>query len=141
MAITPNRVKDAVYARNIFSVTPEINTPYEEVLKPEYWAHAANKFHPTDRIEVLAEDGSWFAELFVVSCGRNWAKVCQMRYVELSESVADEPQAKFIVKWRGQMHKHCVVRVADNEVIKTEFATAPEAKKWMDDYETNVLKA
>ena len=141
MAITNNRVKEASFARNIFSVTPEINTQYEDVLKPEYWSHVAASFHPTDRVEVLAEDGAWFAELFVVSCGRNWAKVCELRFVELSESVATEVQAKHYVKWRGQVHQHAVVRVSDKEVIKQNFATSAEAKKWMDDYEANVIKA
>jgi hypothetical protein len=141
MSITNSRVKDAAYVRNIFSATPEIGTKYEDVLKPEYWSHVAASFHPTDRIEVLSEDGSWFAELFVVSCGRNWAKVCPLRFVELSESVPTEAQDKFKVVWRGQVHKHSVVRIADNAVIKTEFATAADAKKWMDDYEANVVKA
>lgn len=141
MAVNLQRVKEAAYVRNVFSVTPEPSTPFETVLTPEYWAHAAHLFHPTDRIEVLAEDGSWFAELFVVSCGRNWAKVCQLRFVELSESSPVEAQAKFKVLWRGQVHKHCVVRIADAAVIKTEFATAADAKKWMDDYEANTVKA
>lgn len=139
MPILRNRVKSAEYVRNIFCATPEIGTKYEDVLKPEYWTHVSATLHPTDRIEVLAEDGAWFAELFVVSCGKNWAKVCQLRFVELSESKPDEaPAAKFKVIWRGQVHKHAVLRVSDNEVIKGEFPTAAEAKKWLEQYEAEI---
>jgi hypothetical protein len=141
MSIHQYRVKSAEYVRNIFSATPEIGTTFEDILKPEYWAHVAASFHPTDRIEVLAEDGSWFAELFIVSCGKNWAKVCTMRFVELSESVAETPEDAYRVIWRGAVHKHSVVRKSDSAVIKAEFPTAADAKKWLESYESEVVKA
>ena len=139
MPILPKNVRGAEYARNIFCATPEIGTKYEDVLQPEYWKHIASTMHPSDRIEVLAEDGAWFAELFVVSCGKNWAKVCQLRFVELSESKPDEaPAAKFTVIWRGQTHKHSVVRTSDKAVIKSEFATAADARQWLEQYEAEI---
>lgn len=140
MPILRNRVKSAEYVRNIFCATPEIGTKYEDVLKPEYWTHVSATLHPTDRIEVLAEDGAWFAELFVVSCGKNWAKVCQLRFVELSESKPDEAPAtgKFYVKWRGDVHKHAVIRFVDKVPVKSGFATAAEAKTWLAENEAEI---
>jgi hypothetical protein len=134
-----NRVKSAEYVRNIFSATPEIGTKYDDVLDPRYWTHVAPTLHPTDRIEVLAEDGAWFAELIVLSCGKNWAKVFPLRFVEMSESQPEEaPGAEYVVVWRGMVHKHSVVRTADKVVVKAGFASAAEAKTWLATYEADI---
>jgi hypothetical protein len=100
----------------------------------------AATFNPHSRIEVLPEDGTWFAELIIISCGRNWANVLPLRHVELTGAApAPVAEAKYKVMWRGVVHKHCVVRVSDKEVVKTEFATAAEAAKWLEDYEATVV--
>lgn len=69
--ITTSRITLAEYARNIFVVTPEHGTPFEDILKPSYWLHVADtvsmRLRPYDRIEVRPEDGSYFAELIVRS--------------------------------------------------------------------------
>lgn len=143
MKLTADRLRDASYMRNIFAVTPEHGTTLEDIKEPAYWAHTAAKLHPTDRIEVTAEDGSWFAELFVASCGRNWAKVSVLRYHELSESsptdAAVESSAEglendFYVLWRGQTHQHCVMRAEDKAVVKTGFTSKKDAQDWIDQH-------
>ena len=139
-ALLQDRLKQAEYTRNVFSVVPEFGTKLEDMLKPEYWAHTGAKLHPTDRIEVIAEDNTWFAELFVVSCARNWAKVTTLRFVELAESTPDEtPAIEYKINWGGQNVKHRVVRLSDNATIKDGFASAAEAKKWLADYESNLI--
>ena len=140
MPILPKYVKGAEYVRNIFSATPPAGTKYEDMLKPEYWTHIAATLHPTDRIEVIPEDGVWFAELIVISCGKNWAKVYPLRFVELSESAPEEaPVAgKYYVKWRGEVHKHGVIRFSDKVVVKSGFPTAAEAKAWLAEHEDEI---
>lgn len=140
MSITQDRVKGAEFVRNIFSAIPEHGTPFEDILKPAYWSHVAAKFHPTDRIEVLAEDGSWFAELIVISAARNWASVSVLRFVELAEVVTPKPQAdQFAVQWKGQKLLHCVIRQSDKVIIKDSFSTAAEASKWLESYENTLI--
>jgi hypothetical protein len=130
---------NADYVRTIHVATPAAGTKYEDILGAEYWKHVAVSFQPHSRIEVVPEDGTWFAELFIVSCGRNWANVLPLRHVELAApAVTPETDPKYKVMWRGMTHKHCVVRVSDKEVIKTEFATAAEAAKWLEEYEATV---
>lgn len=139
MKLTMNNMQEADFTRNIFAITPEQGTTLQDMLKPEYWAHVATKLRPNSRIEVVAEDSTWFAELFVVSVGRTWAQVSLLRFVELTESVVPAiPSAKFVIKWRGAKHKHCVMRVADNAVLHDGFATAADANKWMVEYEAQI---
>lgn len=138
--INAQRVKNnAEYVRTIHIATPAAGTKYEDVLQSAYWTHVATTFQPHSRIEVMPEDGSWFAELMIVSCGRNWANVLPLRHVELAEAApAPTAEAKYKVMWRGMTHKHSVVRISDKEVIKSDFATAAEAAKWLEDYEATV---
>lgn len=140
MKINVGNLKPAEFARNVFAATPDHGTVFEDILKPEYWAHVASKLHPTDRIELVAEDGSWFAELIVTAAARNWASVSVLRYVEISE--AAKPAAKtaqFEVAFKGQKLLHAVIRKSDKEIVKSGFAKAGEAAKWLEQYESSML--
>ena len=137
--LTPERFKEAAYVRNVFAMTPAVNTEVESLLAPDYWAHIAAKLHPGDHIEVLTEDNSFFAEILVIEVGKGWARVVLLRHVPLNKvlasSAAPVVESKFKVNWGGMNAKHRVVRLSDNQVIKDGFSTADAAKAWMQDYE------
>lgn len=150
MALTAERIKLAEFSRNIFAISPEPNVKLADMLQPAFWSHVAAKLHPSDRIEVIAEDSTYFAELYVVSCGRNWAKVSVLRMHELTE---DRPQnagepttsaevptadAAHIVQWVGGQEKARVLRLVDKAVIKSGFATKKDAAEWLDKYEAEL---
>lgn len=155
--LTPDRLKESEQTRRMWSMTPAINTSVEHLLKPEYWLTVANRFNPTDQITVIAEDNAWFAELLVISCGKNYANVKLLRYVPLDASAgkcpavllkdpvpaAEKPTetAQLKVNYGGVKARHRVVRVADGEVMKEGFPTQAEAIKWMHEYEVNNLIA
>lgn len=58
-----------VYARYTQFVDP--GTSFEDVLEPDYWAHVVTRLRPMDVIEVVALDGSFDAELRVMSIKEN----------------------------------------------------------------------
>lgn len=136
-----SRFKSAELVRLVHDIVPEAGTPFEDILKPEYWAHVAQSLRPWARIEVRAEDGSYFAELLVVNCGRLWAKVAVLRKVDLgdmaSEAVPANPDPSFSVMWRGPHAKHAVMRLGKaggKEVLREGFETKDEAATWMADH-------
>ncbi len=88
--LTPDRIQGADFIRVVYAITPAIGTEVEHFLKPEYWAHVAAKLRPHTRIEAVSEDNSWFAEMIVMSCGPNWAKVKVLRFVPLEDASADQ---------------------------------------------------
>jgi replicative DNA helicase len=153
MALTPNRLTQAEFARVIFAVTPEYGTKIEDVLKPEYWAHVASKLKPRCRIEVLAEDNSYFAELLVVTCGKTFASVTVLRHIDLTGKVA-KPQtapdnteglgefstADHYVDYVQGQSKGRVIQRATKIVVKDGFASKKEAAKWMRDHEAELIK-
>lgn len=137
--LNPQRLLLAEFARQDWIVNAEAGTTVSDVLDPQYWAHCSAQMKPYDRCEVRLETGEWMLELIVLQCDRNWAKVHLLEKYDLTavESLAPAPQ-KHIVKWRGPQHKHCVVRISDNEVLSTGHETGEAAQAWLKQYETTV---
>lgn len=129
--IHPSRFKPADTARNIWVIVPEAAVKYEDILDPTYWAHIAARLRPMDRIEVFAEDGSYWAELLVISAVRLSAKVIELRKQELSPSDASAGANDFVVQWKGPHHKHAVVRLKDKQALQTGFETKEDAMAWL----------
>ena len=114
--LASNRLHFAEHRRNIFDVVPEHGTPFEEILKEGYWAHVSVKMKPGDRIEVRAEDGSYYAELIVQDAGRLYAKVAVLRHVALDFVEVTEgglSAGGMEVAWKGPQLKWCVLRGKD----------------------------
>lgn len=136
-----NRFKSAEFRRNIWDAIPEAGTPFDDLLKPEYWAHVAANLRPWDRIEVRAEDGSYYAELLVRDAGRLWAKVECLRKHDLGADTGQVPDVvadvTYSVQWRGPHSKHAVMRERGNgakEVLRDQFETREAAEAWKADH-------
>jgi hypothetical protein len=127
------RFMPAEYTRVIYQAVPEDGATIDDVLKPEYWAHVAHKLKPGHRIEILAEDGSWFAEILVRDVGRVWAKVALLRHKEFDGPIsneagswADHLRIRHLVgpqKWR-------VERKSDGAVLRHGLETRDAAETW-----------
>lgn len=117
---------------NVFRVKPEIGTPPVALLDPHFWAHVSSKMSVGDIIEVIAEDGSYFAELLVRDVGNLFAKVAFKNPVmEFSKPEDVELPAGYEVKWRGPKLRYGVLHGTD--VLKDGFVDKSEARTWLDD--------
>lgn len=124
----------AEFARQSYFACPVAGTPIEKVLEPEYWAHVARKINPHDIIEVIPEDGAYYARLIVLSVGKLSAKVQKLQYEMLSaHTVTPNANAEnFDVKWMGPMAKWKVARKSDGEIVSSDsFQTQEDAQKWI----------
>lgn len=129
--IHPSRFREAEVSRNVWVVVPEHDTSFEDLLQPSYWAHIAEKVRPTDRIEVYAEDGSYFAELIVRTSTRLSVSVALLRKVDLETQIEMSSDDGFEVKWRGPYMKHSVIRSKDGASVQTGFDTKEAAIVWL----------
>lgn len=135
MAVTPRplgeqRFLQAAYATNRWSVTPPNGTSFARVLEPTFWGNVGHKLRPGDIIEVHAEDGSYFAELYVRAAHRLAANVAVIRHVDLvgeTGAAALNEGSPFTVSFRGPHAKWCVMR--GKEVVQQGFQTQAEALK------------
>ena len=135
-SINEARFRAAEFWRNLFAVNPEYGTTIEDMLKEGYWAHVAAKLRPWDKIEVRAEDGSFYAELMVRDAGRNWAKVVLLSLVKF-EAVPDQElviDQNFKVKWMGPHRKWAAIRMKDNMVLKDGMLDKPSVLKYIENH-------
>lgn len=137
--LTSSRFRGAEFKRNAWRASPANGETLEDVMKPEYWTHVAAQLRPLDRIEVVPEDMSFFAELLVTKCDRLFAKTVVITHVPLTEEA--KPAAKpvpagngveYKVEWKGGA-KFCVIR-SDGEVISKGHAAKEDAQTALDEY-------
>lgn len=124
----------ADFARQSFRATPPAGTKIEDMLVPEYWAHVARKFTPYDIIEVVPEDGAFYARLFVQNTGKLWAKIFKLECVELSakKPIADI-QAKYEPKYAGPAAKWRVVNKSDGSLVSQDsFQNREDAEMFIE---------
>jgi hypothetical protein len=126
--LTPNRFSLAETRRNIWQIIPEDGTPYELLFDKDYWAAMASKLRPFDRIEVLADDGSFWAELLVLMATKTQAAVMELRKIDISTKEVAQVEEKFAVKWRGPHRKWSVIRSADSSIVRSGFESADDAR-------------
>lgn len=130
------RFKQAEYERTPWRASIEAGIGIDDVLRPEFWSHVAAKMKPYDIVEVVAEDGAYYAELLVLSCDRLWAKVQVKTFMELNGPQVDplltSPLASgYKVEYKGPTLKHCVIRLSDNEIVQKEIARKADAEVWV----------
>ena len=134
--LSASGMKLAEYIRCVYAVTVDFGVTIEDVLRPEFWANVSTSLKVNDRIEVLAEDGTFYAELIVLDCSPTHAKVAILTHRNFSsvetEKVESTPDYK--VTWGGNTAKFRIIRVADNAVVHSGEATKQAADLWLSDY-------
>jgi hypothetical protein len=135
--INASRFRQADYLRNVWQATAEYGMAPADLLEPATWSNVAADLKPYDRIEVAADDGSWWAEYLVVASDKLWAKVVTLRAVELvagaAAATAPSELAQYDVILRG-VKKWSVVRKDGHSltVIRDGFAKKEEAEVHLD---------
>lgn len=129
--LATDRIQIAKHMRNVWYVTPEHGTPVEALLEPQFWAHVSAKMKPRDRIEVDAEDGSYFVELRVEDAGRLFAKVVVLRRVDLQPTEQVEQPSDYKIMWAGPHAKWRIVRSKDKGLVKDGLETRTAAELYL----------
>ncbi|BES72164.1 hypothetical protein RE428_31820 [Marinobacter nanhaiticus D15-8W] len=134
MKLSNPRFKEASFVRTTFVATPEHKTTIKDLESPEYWSHVAAQLKPFDKIEVIPEDGSFYAELLVIDVKRAAATVSVLCHHKLCSDKAPEADAEYVMEFSGGHTKWRVKRVSDNEVLK-DGMTKDEAQKYLSSHE------
>ena len=132
--LSPRAFHQSEMIRNQWHCEPEFGTPAEALLDPAYWAHVSVKMRRGDIICAFPHDNSYFSELIVIDAGRLFAKVVQLRCVEISsaqQSTFVLPEG-FEIKFRGPRLKWSVLR--GKQVMKEEFDRRASAEDWLMDH-------
>lgn len=133
--LSPNGLSVAEYKRRQWFCEAADGVTLEDVQKPEFWAHVASKMTPFDRIEVVAVDGTWAADLMVLATGRTAAKVKPIHVYDFDGGYSDMSTVNTTheIKHRGP-RKWSIIRSKDSAIIKEGINTREEAQQAMADY-------
>lgn len=132
---TEARMKGAQYERNEYVLRVEPGTTIDHLLEPAFWAHLGQKFRPFDIIEVIPDDGCFYARLLVVACDRLWAKMHVLEHHDLSMARSEMPMTdnqNHDVQWKGGTMKFAVIRRNDGAVLKDQFQNPLEGWQWLE---------
>ena len=132
MSIVKNQMKQAEFVRAVWFVE---DATIEDALKPEFYVHVGQYLHPRDRIELVPRDMSFYAELLVVSCGKQWAKVVPIVYLNLAKPEKSLPGYKVSYNPRQGWR---VIRNSDKELMVKDLPDKEAAEKWVEDLNAKV---
>lgn len=134
--LLPNGMERADYARNCWHVTAAFGVPLDAVTQSRYWNQQVQRLNIFDRIEVVAIDGTWYAELLVTDKRDNAAKVevIHKAYFQASDpTTSREPPEGYEVRWAGPKLRWSVIRLLDNQRMKSDFPNESDAVKYIHD--------
>lgn len=134
--LSESRFELAEQMRAIFFATVPPGTTREQILQEDFWTHVGHRMLPGSRIEVVCDDGSFFAELYVRDCGRLFATVAEMRFLAFDSALVRQSSPSiYAVVWGGNHHKWRVMRNGEDEPIKSGFETKGAAMAWVSSQE------
>lgn len=126
-------LKSAEYARSTHVAVAPLGASLEDALKPEFWSHVAAKARRWDRIELRAEDDTWWADLLVYRAERlalHVRVISRLNLVGATKGTKEPELPKgYDVQWGGPVHKFRVIRTADSEIL-AHGMTKEDAIAW-----------
>lgn len=132
----PGRFDAADQKRNIWRVTPEGGTPLDEVTDPGYWTRYINKLNIYDEIEVINEEGAYFARLMVLQKGITTAvvKVLENHTLITEVEIPKEVSDRYEYKWRGPKGHSILDKKNNNTVVLEEMESKEAAIAWIEEH-------
>lgn len=126
---------EAEVKRTSFVATAAMGVTVKDMLNPIYWANVARRLKIRDRIEVMAEDGSFVAEFMVIERHNAAAKVVTIFYLELrKKDVAEVVEEDYTLKYRGINKRWSVIRNADSVVLHEGSDSKELAAAWLSEH-------
>lgn len=136
--IAPSQLKQTDFVRQSLTIVAKEGQSIEDIMEPNSWATISPKVRGWDKVEVIAEDGSYVAELFVVQVSKLWVRTALINFTDLSKEDRAEDDGSnddYYAKYRGTIKKWCVVRREDDSNVSEGLESREDAVRSMIDYE------
>jgi hypothetical protein len=120
-ALTRGAITFRSARNNEWSAVVEAGTTKEQLLQSALWSVVSDQWHAYDRVDVIAADRSYFAELLVLSAGRGFAEVLLLSFHQLPALLTSEqglpPGFEIFYAGPDLEAQYCVKRTADGVII------------------------
>jgi len=125
-------------ANNCFRAIAARGVTRERLLDSDYWATVAEMLVPYDKLYVVAEDRSYFAELLVLEAGRGYASVVELAYHPLPALLVtgDGLPPNHRIEHQGPDSLYAVIRTSDGVVLGKGFPSKQDALAFLLDHAT-----
>jgi len=131
--LNPTKMKPAEYHRTTYQAIVPPDVVKDDLMKPEFWSHVAATLKTGDRIDILCQDGSYFAEPLVCNADRTWAKVYMLSYHDLTKvtlDISEDILNNYEVRFRGPK-AWSVIRKDDNSVLQEGLHSEEDGHLWL----------
>ena len=142
------RFKLAEAQRNVYQVVIEPGTTRKQILDPAFFAHVARELRPYYKLEIIADDGTLYAEAIVLTAERTWARIHITQWhplgtKDVSLSVADAaaheknatpPEILHRIEYKGPHKKWCVIRNQDGGIVREKEESKANATLWLQEW-------
>lgn len=131
--ILPGHMLTGEFARNVWCINPLEGMTPEDLLKAETYVHVSSKLKQNDILEVVAPDGSWWAELLVRSAIGAEIETGMLRLVKFDE-VEGQSDLPYYPKYSGnKSSKWRVLRRGDNHIMIEGLDSKLACLKWVEE--------
>lgn len=131
------RLTPAEFKRTTLHASPEIGTTPADLLEPEFWMHVRRQLTAGTKIEVFAEDGSFYAELLVLGVTDSGVKT-QFLFppIELAQATHEDIDFQgHTLRFAGTHRKWAVIRQARGKkeatLLRDGFANSELARDYV----------
>lgn len=122
----------AEYARAIYCVTAPAGAKPDDYLEGETYAHVVGrKLKQGDRLEVTAEDRTWFAEVMIVTVSGQMVQAEMLRKYDFAPIAGKEHEA-YEVQWAGPRALWRVLRKTDRHVMVDKLESKSAGVAWVE---------
>lgn len=129
MKLLKSQLVLANHARLTYCVTLAEGADYQDLFRPQTWAHVARDLKKGTLVEVTAHDHSWFAVLYVRSATDLDVTVSEVLRREF-DPIETKTAEEYEIKHRGRA-KWSVLRTADKAVMVDGLETREAAEEWL----------
>ncbi len=121
---------EADYARPVYVLTAKPGETPEDYTNPETYAHVGGKLKPKARLEITAEDLTWYAEVMVLATTPKLSLAMLQKHI--FASTAEQPAGEYEAKYGGKVAKWRVMRTSDNTVMIDGLEQKSDALGWIE---------
>jgi hypothetical protein len=137
--VRESKIRRAEFDNTVWGATIAADTPFDEVLKPDYWANVSGplKMKAGDEIKIYPEEGHYFATLYVRDVGPLWVKVAVLHKIEFEKLDVEshDVNPNYRIEFRGaRSARFCVIRSSDGFAVKEGLASRGEASIWLNEH-------
>jgi hypothetical protein len=119
----------SVYS-TMFARVP-MGTTDEDLERPEFWAHVAQRCPKEGRVYVKPKDGGWVAELEIRLVTGTGVVMQVLTKHELAPISYGSVMSEYLVAWLDNTEKFQVIRLSDKVVMETGFNSQEDANDWI----------